>query len=216
MKTLLCLHGYAQNEKNFRKQLSPLIAQLGDSFDFVIPDAPVIVPWEEVKKVWKFIGYKPGKTFKPAVSEANFRAWFRAEGANWKHWSESEQLLGQLINSHKPVAIIGYSQGFQSLMRLLAEVDTSTLKIPGLRSCRCVVALSSPHTNWYQQQHPTLKFELPSIHGFGTECPMLEKYHALLAQFKSPEVITYPGGHSTPKQNGTFWQSIAEFISVHT
>jgi predicted esterase len=209
---VLALHGYTQNgqvfrEKtgSFRKSLKALVG------DVHFLEAPYAVAEAE------------------AEGAGEGRSWWRwtdADGVERPskalHYSgvdETLSTLRQALNTHRPDALLGFSQGATAVALLLASLaqhqEQGQQHVPRLailaggflprdEAVAAMLASSAPRV-------PTL-----FIAGEGDQLVPPERTRALMECFGgTTELLMHPGGHHVPSLKGEMKEAAVAFIQRH-
>lgn len=190
-----------------RRQMGPLVQRLEQHVQLVFPDAPLMCSAESVERV-----YGPSKAPRPREQH---RSWWNAsdEGRIYAGWPDTVDYLRCLFEEHKPVGIIGFSQGSilsTALCALSQAGEFPTIEFSVL------IAGGPPRA---EDIVPYLKHPLrtPSLHIWGTEDAIMKQgAPALVEHFSEAQrsVVNWNGEHQVPRR-GPAADAIEYFVRNH-
>jgi hypothetical protein len=171
---LLCLHGYHGSADILRRQMRPLVEDLGVAVEYVWVDAP-------------------------SIALGDFGWWHQ----NFRGWERTRDWIVELFESHPRFdGVFGFSQG-AALTALLVGMRGTDGRVSAERPLSFDFAIMASGFKSDSPLHAGLfaaKFELPSLHLMSRSDPIVATADSrtLARQFESPVVLEHSSGHVVP------------------
>eukprot|EP01083_Nonionella_stella_P074831 203101_1 len=201
---LLCLHGYLQNDRNFRGRCGSLKRGLRDIADLYFLCAPHEVPVSTMSSN----EYKAPETVinnvnpkkNPPSNTPKYTWWFASDdGSIYRDWKDSVDYVLKFMESEGPFdGILGFSQGATMAALVCAHLqhdDSGAVRV------RCVF-LAGGFVPRAEDVRKALggNIDCPSLHVIGSSDQIVEQSRSkdLAKFFTNPTISVHSGGHFIP------------------
>ena len=177
---ILCLHAFGQNGQVFRKATGSFRKLFkGLNFEYIFVDAPHKIEDSPDQLAWYFVD-KSDRSREPDLLD------------------EGISHLRELVNTHKPDGMIGFSQGASvfSILCLTEPEFVSTVRFALLFG-----APFSPRLRKSDNCH--LRSEIPALIVSGHADAIIDcnQGKSLTEFFSNGKYVLHPGGHCVPSNN---------------
>ena len=207
MTSLLAFHGYTLNGDVMRVQMGELDGSLARHVDIIYPDAPNECAMESVNRFYA--------AFRSRRLPPPHRMWWNAsdDGQVYEGWEQTRNLVRGLIERHRPVGVLGFSQG-ATLAAAVAALSHEG-ELPSIRFA-VLVAGHRPRAALLKPYFAR-PISCPSLHVWGEKDGLTGPYGQALAECfdaAEREVVVWPGTHVIPTKGSTA-DAIVDFVRRH-
>lgn len=201
---ILALHGMTLNGATMRRQMGPLRPRLEELADVEWLDAPQFCPPDSVQRHYSAWGM-------PIPDGPHLRWWdASSDGHVYAGWNETLRFIEARLLDGEPPVLFGFSQG---AVAAAAVALFSTRELLPPIAGAVLVAGFVPRAEEITR-HFTAPLDVPSLHVWGTEDPVVGDAPERLMEWFAPErrtVLVWPGSHSIPRR-GPFGETMLEFL----
>jgi predicted esterase len=202
--TLIALHGYTLNGEAMRAQLGPLHGALAAHVDVMCPDAPHPCDAASVDRL--YAAWRMPRAALPHLT------WWDStdDGRVYRGWEATRDLVHDLVATHGPAGLLGFSQG--AMLAATVAAAAARGEMPGVRFV-VVVAGRTPRAEALQPLFDR-PIAVPSLHVWGDSDALTGPFCPELVERFDPatrEVARWNGAHVIPT-SGPAADAVVDFV----